>query len=211
MRAGACGVQRNCSHILQECGNVWVCVLVRRCVCHVSVSAATDTQPRLFPRLIIFPSCQARQWCHNVSERRGKERESRKVEETVSKRCWIITYSVLKVNRRLMTGRHPTNILTSVHTFRLRAGETWDSTNRKSNVDCFLLPFFSLSIPDGWTEYNIIIQWSGTPSPLRLFKSLSTDVQARYQLLQEQQWHNSIFCYKSLLIKLLLCTLEISI
>lgn len=48
--------------------------LVRRCACHVSASAATDTQPHLFPKLIIFPSCRASQWCHNVSGKRKKKK-----------------------------------------------------------------------------------------------------------------------------------------
>lgn len=79
---------------------VWKCVgacaLVGRSVCHVSVSAAASTQPHLFPKLIIFPSCQARQWCHRVSvEKRGKKREGpggRKMEEMVAEERSLITY-----------------------------------------------------------------------------------------------------------------------
>lgn len=52
--------------------------LVRRCACHVSASAAVDTQPHLFPKLIIFPSCRASQWCHNVSGKRKKRGGGRK-------------------------------------------------------------------------------------------------------------------------------------
>ncbi len=65
------------SHItgVWKCGGT--CALAGRCVCHVSVSAAVDTQPHLFPKLIIFPSCQARRWCHRGSERRGGGEEGR--------------------------------------------------------------------------------------------------------------------------------------